>query len=69
MQNCQNCKCVGFPCLNCAEYVYEGRLGPGFASNGIRVIPPNTPNVIRERMQDWIYRPIYGPYRKKEFLY
>ena len=60
MQNCENCKCVGVPCLNCAEYVYKGYLGPGFARDGIRVITPNTPDVIRERMRDCIY----GAYRK-----
>lgn len=27
---CANCSYHGFPCLNCAVYVYNGELGPGF---------------------------------------
>jgi len=27
---CQNCDHYGFPCLNCADYVYEGKMGPGY---------------------------------------
>ena len=27
---CLNCVHHGFPCLNCAEYCFCGRLGPGF---------------------------------------
>ena len=26
---CANCLYHGFPCLNCANYIYNGRLGPG----------------------------------------
>lgn len=29
---CPNCDHYGFPCLNCARYVYEGRLGSGYPS-------------------------------------
>ena len=28
--DCGNCKCHGFPCRNCAQYVYDGKLGEGF---------------------------------------
>jgi hypothetical protein len=27
---CENCTFHGFPCLNCAYYVFHGKLGPGF---------------------------------------
>jgi hypothetical protein len=27
--NCKNCDFVGFPCLNCANYIFEGQHGPG----------------------------------------
>jgi len=27
--NCSNCEYHGFPCLNCADYVHLGKLGPG----------------------------------------
>lgn len=27
---CGNCKCHGFPCRNCAQFVYDGKLGEGF---------------------------------------
>lgn len=30
---CMNCAHHGFPCLNCACYKYNGKLGPGFAEN------------------------------------
>lgn len=29
---CENCCYHGFPCLNCAEYKFCGKLGPGFCS-------------------------------------
>ena len=53
--NCGNCECYGFPCLNCAEYVYKGSRGPGFDTEGVRMIHPDTPEDIRFRMQDVIY--------------
>ena len=28
--DCGNCKCHGFPCRNCAQFVYDGKLGEGF---------------------------------------
>jgi len=27
--NCTNCEYFSFPCLNCAEFVFNGQLGPG----------------------------------------
>lgn len=27
---CLNCVHHGFPCLNCACYIFKGKLGPGF---------------------------------------
>lgn len=27
--NCKNCDFVGFPCANCANYIFNGELGPG----------------------------------------
>ena len=53
--DCGNCECYGFPCLNCAEYVHNGELGPGFNGDGVRVIPSDTPTDIRTRMRDFIY--------------
>lgn len=29
VKGCSNCEYFGFPCLNCAEYCYHFRLGPG----------------------------------------
>lgn len=28
---CQNCVFHGFPCLNCAYSVFDGKLGPGYS--------------------------------------
>ncbi len=56
--DCANCECYGFPCLNCAEYEYEGSKGPGFDTEGVRVIPTDTPEDIRNRMRDVIYSEI-----------
>ena len=28
---CQNCVIYGFPCLNCAYTVFNGKLGPGYS--------------------------------------
>lgn len=40
---CSNCKRYGTPCLNCAEYEFHGRLGPGYNADGERmiIIPEN----------------------------
>ena len=34
---CENCLHHGLPCMNCAEYVLKGKLGPGH-HNGRRVL-------------------------------
>ena len=31
---CQNCEHYGFPCANCALYVFGGNLGPGSGEGG-----------------------------------
>ena len=36
---CDNCLCHGFPCLNCACYMYNGKMGPGYI-HGKRVLVP-----------------------------
>lgn len=28
--DCENCECKGFPCKNCAQYVYNFKLGTGY---------------------------------------
>jgi hypothetical protein len=30
---CNTCKEYGLPCLNCADVVYKGKLGPGYDWN------------------------------------
>jgi hypothetical protein len=54
---CQNCDYFGFPCLNCAAYVFHGRLGPGFGHQCRRIMftqHPEMPEDTRARMQEWI---------------
>lgn len=52
MSECKNCNMHGFPCLNCAEHIYEGTLGPGFFM-GNRIYLDSTPVYIRQEMQEW----------------
>lgn len=50
---CGNCFYHGFPCLNCAETVYEGTRGPGF-SGGVRTLLPNiTSEAVLDAMVTW----------------
>lgn len=49
--DCANCEAYGFPCLNCAEYIYQGQLGAGHTDGGERVIPEDTPDDIRDAME------------------
>jgi len=60
---CENCECYGFPCANCAYYVFGERLGPGERGQadsggssdmeideGIDDVPePRTPTSVLER--------------------
>ena len=57
---CENCECYGFPCTNCAEYVFGNALGLGEGgtadpgeNNHIEVdedVPePRTPTSVLER--------------------
>ena len=39
-QLCLNCAHHGFPCLNCAYFPYQGKLGPGY-SEGKRIMVSN----------------------------
>jgi hypothetical protein len=38
---CGNCINNGLPCLNCADYIHNGHLGPGYLC-GRRVLIPDT---------------------------
>ena len=51
--DCGNCKCHGFPCRNCAQFVYDGKLGEGYpkmtqqmpqkSQNTKKQLPPLSP--------------------------
>ena len=42
--DCGNCKCHGSPCRNCAQYVYDGKLGEGFPKQSSSPPPPSKKN-------------------------
>ena len=52
MSDCENCVIHGFPCLNCAEHLYQGKIGPGFYK-GERLLLKSTPKNIRKNMINW----------------
>lgn len=52
-ESCGNCPENGFPCLNCADYVFLGTKGPGFL-NGVRtLLPNNTDPEVNDAMIRW----------------
>lgn len=52
-KSCENCINYGFPCLNCAEYIHKGDLGPGFNNLREREIPLDIESEIRGKMISW----------------
>jgi hypothetical protein len=38
LSSCRNCKDFGFPCLNCADYTYNYKYGPGYGINSPDVV-------------------------------
>jgi len=51
-QICANCELHGNPCLNCAEYVYRGEMGPGYL-RGNRIVPYDTGEEILHNMTNY----------------
>ena len=49
---CGNCENYGFPCMNCATYVFGGRLGPGNGGAAPMDIDEEIDNDIPEIVND-----------------
>ena len=51
--DCDECEEHGYPCFNCAEYIYGGRHGPGFYK-GVRYMFITTPPDISQIMTNYV---------------
>lgn len=54
MHICENCLEHGFPCVNCAEIVFLGELGPGFVEGRRAIILEGLAQDIHDRMVNWM---------------
>jgi len=64
LSSCENCRHFGFPCLNCADYTYKYKYGPGYGMNKpdrLYLIYPND-NSISEVIV------CYSKYEVEEFV-
>ena len=58
---CANCIYHGFPCLNCAYYIHDGKLGPGFHMNKRTLILSDADEDEEKWINMLTYVLIHGP--------
>jgi len=52
-RDCGNCICHGFPCLNCAEFIYHGERGPGYFNREL-FVDMNGSNLYLQNVLHWL---------------